>query len=491
MPISRRKSCFECRAAKARCSRDPNCFRCVERGLNCDYMLPRPTPYSRPADDTPPQTGYIRPGNVDQATVSNEVPLPAGNPTSSFDVDPELPLEQWPSSGWLRDSPLGSELGDLWQEAPTPLMPMGDSSQRITSQLLEMINEDQPDSRFACFKDLDQQQPSPFAQMVNTQLDESSFGRNHVFSILGNKCRTVSGTQFDMLAKPKRAITSSSFLTTQVLLSQVREYPSMLLSERLPPFIYPDCVLNGQRTDACIENGMHVCLPKPLAICATVVQLSSSRNRQNSSFVTKIILEEQGRLMDGVESFDTAALLAATQASMIYVLLQAQRASSASRDELKFMISCLVDLLSRLHESSIYQSDIYSIKPLNEREWALLESVRRLAGLLFVIEIVLGVVFGRTDTANCPGFANIPLPCPKNLWDYESKTSWPYRVSRYTKSRSSGSHPTISDLVAASNSSADLQTIPLENQTFGKVVEWCQALDDLGTLVWMAVLLDN
>jgi hypothetical protein len=81
---------------------------------------------------------------------------------------------------------------------------------------------------------------------------------------------------------------------------------------------------------------------------------------------------------------------------MIYVLLQAQRASSASRDELKFMISCLVvssllmwssvfvklmaflqDLLVRLHESSVYKSDIYSIEPLNEPEWALLESTRR------------------------------------------------------------------------------------------------------------------
>ncbi|KAF7540272.1 hypothetical protein G7054_g1457 [Neopestalotiopsis clavispora] len=382
MPISRRKSCLECRAAKARCSRDPTCFRCVERGLTCNYgpTLPRSTPYSRPADYTS-RIGHMVSENVDQVTGPLADPAPADNERrpplgsdsiDSYDMDPAPDQERWPRGVWLSDDQFIAGIDSTWSEDLIPVLPTEDTFRRFTAQPVEPMNEGQSDSRFGRFRDGDlfnHQQPGPFARIANTQLAESSFGRNHVFSILGNNCRMVSGTQFDIIAKPKRAITGSSFLTTQVLLSQVREYPTSL---------------------------------------------------------TTIGLYQ-------VESYDSATLLAASQASMIYVLLQAQRASSASRDELKFMISCLVDLLVRLHESSVYKSDIYSIEPLNEPEWALLESTRR----------------------------------------------------------SSEGIPIISDLVAASDSGTDLETISLEDEMFGKVVEWCQAMDGFGTLVWMAVLLDK
>ena len=37
MPISRKKSCVPCRAAKARCNLARLCARCSERGLQCKY----------------------------------------------------------------------------------------------------------------------------------------------------------------------------------------------------------------------------------------------------------------------------------------------------------------------------------------------------------------------------------------------------------------------------------------------------------------------
>lgn len=313
MPISRRKSCLECRAAKARCSRDPTCFRCVERGLTCNYgpTLPRSTPYSRPADYTS-RIGHMVSENVDQVTGPLADPAPADNerrPPSgsdsidSYDMDPAPDQERWPRGVWLSDNQFIAGIDSTWSEDLIPVLPTEDTFRRFTAQPVEPMNEGQSDSRFGRFRDGDlfnHQQPGPFARIANTQLAESSFGRNHVFSILGNNCRMVSGTQFDIIAKPKRAITGSSFLTTQVLLSQVREYPGMLLSDRLPPFIYPNCVLNGKRIEACVEDGMHICLSKPLTVCATVVQLSSSRNRQNSSYVTNLILKEQTRLMDAV-----------------------------------------------------------------------------------------------------------------------------------------------------------------------------------------------
>ncbi|RFU80706.1 hypothetical protein TARUN_1475 [Trichoderma arundinaceum] len=50
MPISRKKTCVQCRRAKTRCSLTlPRCTRCVDKSLSCEYALvtvPRMVPYS-------------------------------------------------------------------------------------------------------------------------------------------------------------------------------------------------------------------------------------------------------------------------------------------------------------------------------------------------------------------------------------------------------------------------------------------------------------
>ncbi|KAF7564006.1 hypothetical protein G7046_g92 [Stylonectria norvegica] len=67
MPISRKKSCVRCRAAKARCSlTHPRCTRCVGRGLRCDYaeQAPRFAPYSGATSvDTSLPTGVPAPNS--------------------------------------------------------------------------------------------------------------------------------------------------------------------------------------------------------------------------------------------------------------------------------------------------------------------------------------------------------------------------------------------------------------------------------------------
>lgn len=322
MPISRQKSCLACRAAKARCSRDHSCSRCVERGLVCDYghRLSQHTPYSRPIEQVL-RTGHSGPEKVDPVPerIGDFIPadkeprgrIPSPDPLrESSSKDTSSPIfgrgivqEPWQSADWLTNDQLGLN-ADVWPEILLPES-SEDVSERITTRQWAETPDNAPDIQSGPSINLDdcsQYHSNPFDRLSNTEMEESSFGRNRVFTILGSRYRTVSGTQFDVLAKPKRAITSSSFLTTQVLLSQVREFPNMLLKEILPPFIYPNCVLDDQRPGACVENEMHTCLPECLAICATVVRLSLARNKQNSSFVTKIILQEQRRLIDDVSA---------------------------------------------------------------------------------------------------------------------------------------------------------------------------------------------
>lgn len=87
---------------------------------------------------------------------------------------------------------------------------------------------------------------------------------------------------------------------SQVLLGQITKYPQMLLQARLPPFIYPHCVLEGRLVSSCARDGLHVCMPEPLAVCATVVRMASKRTTQSSHFIWKTIMEQQKKLGEEV-----------------------------------------------------------------------------------------------------------------------------------------------------------------------------------------------
>ncbi|KAM0261038.1 hypothetical protein ACHAQJ_002477 [Trichoderma viride] len=54
MPISRKKTCTQCRKAKTRCSLTlPRCTRCIDKSLSCEYVastIPRIAPYSVSGD---------------------------------------------------------------------------------------------------------------------------------------------------------------------------------------------------------------------------------------------------------------------------------------------------------------------------------------------------------------------------------------------------------------------------------------------------------
>jgi hypothetical protein len=110
---------------------------------------------------------------------------------------------------------------------------------------------------------------------------------------------------------------------------------------------------------------------------------------------------------------------------------------------------------------------------------------------IFVLDILLGTVVGRRKKTVCMGMANAPLPCPRDLWDYESKFSWAYRRQEYVRSRTGQDVLRIRDLQNACNSCTNLDIPSRDNQTFGRVANWCGSLDNLGTLVYMAALLDS
>lgn len=88
---------------------------------------------------------------------------------------------------------------------------------------------------------------------------------------------------------------------TSIVLGQIASYPQMMIEgEQLPPFIQPPCHVDEELAQDCAESGKHRCLPKDLAVCASLVQMFSERTATNTSFSWNSIYAEVERLRQEV-----------------------------------------------------------------------------------------------------------------------------------------------------------------------------------------------
>jgi hypothetical protein len=90
----------------------------------------------------------------------------------------------------------------------------------------------------------------------------------------------------------KRRIDPQTYLNIQVSMGQMSTYPQMLVQERLPPFIFPACVLQNRLPSVCAKDGIHRCLPRPLAVCASLVAMFRARSSLSSSYIWTTIYRE-------------------------------------------------------------------------------------------------------------------------------------------------------------------------------------------------------
>ncbi|KAJ8125723.1 hypothetical protein O1611_g7915 [Lasiodiplodia mahajangana] len=295
--------------------------------------------------------------------------------------------------------------------------------------------------------------------------------------------------------------TNEPSLMTRILVGQVENYPRMLIQgSKLPPFIYPQCVLNDNLSRQCTAaDGMHHCLPPPLANCAALVQLFYSRNPNNSKFVWKSIHDEQKRLYEQSHSYDIPMLLAAVQAMAIYetlltlsvvVLMQAQDSESIGKSDAVSLAVALSEMSKNLHFRSKYYHNIYQKSNLNHECWVINESIRRTVNLFYVTRIVLVFQIG-TKQPTCCAIRSTPLPSVRDLWDPEATETWAIRLNRYKSRVMRNRALTITDLLDSLGSGQSGKNALADPLIQKDLVTWCESLDDLGTLVWMACLLDR
>lgn len=296
MPISRRKSCHQCRAAKARCSLDDVCSRCSERGLQCDYTgtVVRSSPYQTRS----PIAAQAHPANWARPEASSEILLsesevlgPVSNPDYAL-VAPQASRDLI-SNLSIPDQALNTGINDI---SPDQVVGCED----IDWNGLQWEGDDQLFLPSTASLPIFQPTKAPPA---GTSPEPEPCKRTTVI---------IYGQRLESPLSRRKAATTETFLTTQILLGQLSSYPKMLSrGAKLPPFIYPQCVLNDQLPHDCIAaNGMHQCLPEPLANCASLVQMFYHRNSGNARFVWNAIYAEQRRLAKEVKCRSLACSLA-------------------------------------------------------------------------------------------------------------------------------------------------------------------------------------
>ena len=315
MPVSRKKSCRQCRVAKARCNLSfPCCSRCSERGLQCNFE-------TAPPDHTPHlshhQTQELRP---DFGASSSSPPREHSRQTLADFI--EATMDDGHAPGLEQGiEPLGSDRQDPglvqvhdlahdatfdWNAAErlfsgSSPMDLVDSSLGGPSIDLEQPIESTSSSRPGRLVDYLQVRSLSPEQAGNYHQTGLPFPRQNTISLEIEKgVAFIYSTVCSNLMAPKKPKSTQSFLMRQVIWGQIRNYPKMIIEGQLPPFIYPSCVLDDKLPRVCAVNGAHDCLPEPLAICSSLVRMFYSRTASTSAFIWKSIYKELDRLRSEV-----------------------------------------------------------------------------------------------------------------------------------------------------------------------------------------------
>jgi hypothetical protein len=111
--------------------------------------------------------------------------------------------------------------------------------------------------------------------------------------------------------------------------------------------------------------------------------------------------------------------------------------------------------------------------------------------LFYVIGSVFVSLIGDPDRPGCETVRATPLPCGRDLWDPDATESWAIRLHRYQSRLVSDRLLNIDDLLDYMDSPQSSKSDGAGALVRKDLATWCENLDDLGTLVWTASLLNR
>lgn len=309
MPISRKKSCVKCRQSKLRCNQAiPSCSRCFERGVRCVYdwksseaVSSAISAASRVARtrSTPPGMHEDLIGEIQSENLNNTSALSASTFMNNRFQDTDISLGDFHLNLTSMDAH-----GERFFDAPSVETLLGTTNESSIFPLRTGLHE----------------HPSieiPEGSAENLEIMSGHFNdfeRRHLGRTLSpnHACHPLHTMPVQLPSRRtfQRRNVIRYCLSSSITLGQLTGFPKMMIQgDRLPPFICPPCQLHEEMAFDCARSRMHQCLPKDLAICASLVQMFYSRTPQNADFVWKTIYAEKDRLHREVRGTQIQAVL--------------------------------------------------------------------------------------------------------------------------------------------------------------------------------------
>ncbi|KAL7920989.1 hypothetical protein ACQKWADRAFT_296592 [Trichoderma austrokoningii] len=457
-PRRKRKACIECHKSKTRCSQSSPCSRCRARNLTCEYVNDFLNQYGNNSlrqdnwSSTPSTIGNFG----DATTFSND----ALEPTLEEMINGDINSSVGPQPGLAFSA--------LLEEMMTP-----GSTQQLTAPL-NPISKHTPIYNYF--------QPAIDPIRDASELSWLQVGNSHCLDGERNKPKTS-------LTQKRETIESK--LTKKLLIGQLLNYLNMMNSSRLPPFIFAPC----KQDAGCGLNGTHQCLLRPLENCRAIMTVAESIAASNKSFLWTIVENEVLRLYKELSHMDCYEVQASLQACTIYTLLYTRyiKPTQPQAGNAISVIKAIIDFGRYLHSIHDFQTPLGTDDSAIRQEWTLREGTRRTICVLYGIELLLDVFSEDPDHMKCRGLENVPLPCTRDLWEPVPDSVW---IRRYQESMAlQQGYETMclgkiqSSIFLLNGRDAEMESQPSDSHE--AVSRWCEEADELGTLVWMTILVET
>lgn len=337
---TRKKSCAACRLAKTRCNlAAPKCSRCETRRIGCAYEIKRyASAISNPREYTQAAEGIF--GTSDGTTANDDTgPSMASGTLPAAEVVVEH-LDTFQHGMALQDP----------QRVALDALPGQDPENGLQNELdlhwdfglhswgaaRSEIEDDQPGTTFenvniitGCptgIKDLgitylpSRQSHIQYSYPILLDKDSQSQERRSPSPLstpwhsLPSEGRALVQSSPRILASlpdpsapglllPRKFAPSSTSFTAKYLMSVLSSYPKLMATNPVvPPYIHPHHPKSNG--DDCIYDTDKTCLPEPLAICSSIVQMFLTKRRESNAFIWRTIRLEQQRLYKEVGILD-------------------------------------------------------------------------------------------------------------------------------------------------------------------------------------------
>ena len=263
----RLRSCRACSAAKAKCSFQPQCLRCTNKGIDCVYdavttassvsgqaSVEHMAPITTPAFSSASLTG-------DSFTLGDLFPS-RDTDGAQIDID-------W---GALDD--VSAHTSKINLPRLNEPMPKAPSQGQISFHNSDRYSKDMPLN----IDPWNPLQPPGFTSSALTVRGEDS-------SALSGCAQSHECSDSDFLARLPKSEPVSRFIATSVI-EMIRTYPLMMLRrENLPPFIHG----HWYRPSGNAQSS----LPEPLVNCMGIAQIFASHNVESKRYLWHLVKTEQ------------------------------------------------------------------------------------------------------------------------------------------------------------------------------------------------------